>query len=86
LKEHLLVSTPVDPDFELLVVACAINLFTNLLTARFKTTVQEDKNILADENISMRTRFAIRHRLDCKSILESNINILQILARILARI
>jgi hypothetical protein len=30
-KEHLLVSTPVDPDFELLVVACAINLFTNLL-------------------------------------------------------
>ena len=45
-KEHLLVSTPVDPDFELLVVACAINLLEGLLTARFKTTIQEDEKIL----------------------------------------
>lgn len=29
-KSHLLVSTPVDPEFELLVVACAINLLQGL--------------------------------------------------------
>ena len=85
-KEHLLVSTPVDPDFELLVVACAINLLEGLLTARFKTTIQEDEKILQQEDISMRVRFAVMHRLDCKKILTSNINMLQILVRVLANI
>lgn len=85
-KEHLLVSTPVDPDFELLVVACAINLLQNLLTARFKTTAQEDLELMKKSDLSMRAFFAIRHRFDSKSILESNIKILQVLARILAKI
>jgi len=70
------VSTPVDPDFELLVVACAINLLEGLLSARFKSSSDEDRKLLADPNLSMRLRFAIMHRLDCKVILESNIKIL----------
>lgn len=34
----------------------------------------------------MRVRFAVMHRLDCKKILTSNINMLQILVRVLANI
>jgi len=45
-KEHILVSSPVDPEFEMLVLACSINLFESLLQARFKTTVEEDLAIL----------------------------------------
>ena len=67
-------------------VANCIVLFENLLKARFKTSTEEDRKILADQTISMRKRFAIMHRLDCKTILESNINICNILARILANI
>lgn len=85
-KQHLLISTPVDPDFELLVTACAINLLQGLLTARFKTSIEEDEQILARSDISMRVRFAVMHRVDCKRILTSNINILNILVRILAKL
>jgi hypothetical protein len=38
--EHLLVSAPVDSEFEMLVVACTINLLTGLLTSRFKTPLE----------------------------------------------
>lgn len=40
--EHLLVSSPVDSEFEMLVVACTINLLKGLLTTRFKTSLEED--------------------------------------------
>jgi hypothetical protein len=40
--EHLLVSAPVDCEFEMLVVACTINLLKNLLTTRFKTPLEID--------------------------------------------
>jgi len=46
MKKYLLVSTPIDPEFEMLVIACSINLLESLLKARFKTSVQEDQNIL----------------------------------------
>jgi hypothetical protein len=40
----LLVSSPVDPEFELLVVAMGINLLEDLLKNRFKNrTVEEDE-------------------------------------------
>lgn len=64
-KTHLLVSTPVDAEFELLVVACAINLLQGLLNARFKSKIEEDKQLLKRTDISMRLRFAVQHRLDC---------------------
>ena len=40
--EHLLVSSPVDSEFEMLVVACTINLLKGLLTSRFKTPLEVD--------------------------------------------
>ena len=40
LKEHILMSTPVDIEFELLVMACTIQLLNSLLKNRFKTTIE----------------------------------------------
>ena len=41
--EYLLVSAPVDAEFEMLVVACTINLLKGLMSSRFKTTAEDDK-------------------------------------------
>lgn len=86
LKEHLLVSTPVDPEFELLMVACTVNLLDGLRTSRFKSTREDDMALLKQSDLPIRKRFAVQHRLDCKNILHSNITLCQILARILARL
>jgi hypothetical protein len=40
--EYLLVSAPVDAEFEMLVVACTINLLKGLLNSRFKTPLEKD--------------------------------------------
>ena len=85
-KEHLLLTTPVDPKFEMLMAACAVNLFTSLLNTRFKTSLEDDLVLLKDTDMPMRKRFAVMHRRDCKQILMNNITICQILARVLALI
>ena len=58
-KVHLLISTPVDAEFELLVVACSIHLLEGLLKARFKTSTEEDLKLLERDDINMRIRFAV---------------------------
>ena len=45
---YLLVSAPVDAEFEMLVIACTINLLKGLMTSRFKSTLEHDKNQLKD--------------------------------------
>lgn len=40
--EHLLISSPVDCEFEMLVVACTINLLKGLLSRHYKTTLETD--------------------------------------------
>lgn len=40
---YLLVSAPVDAEFEMLVIACTINLLKGLMTSRFKTSLEHDK-------------------------------------------
>jgi hypothetical protein len=82
---YLLVSAPVDAEFEMLVVACTINLLKGLMTSRFKTPLETDRGLLQDKSLSIRQRFAILHRMNAKEILEENINYCQILMRILAR-
>lgn len=85
--ELLLVSSPVDPMFELHVLATGINLLEDLLNSRFKTkTLEEDEEQLKDTNISWRLRFAINHRLGLKRILLSNLHILKVLAHLLAHV
>lgn len=38
-RTHILVSTPVDLEFEMLVIACGINLLNDFFGKRFKTTL-----------------------------------------------
>jgi hypothetical protein len=38
-KEVLLVSSPVDLDFELLITACAMNLMNGMLNSKYPTTL-----------------------------------------------
>lgn len=80
-----MVSAPVDAEFEMLVVACTINLLKGLMTTRFKTPLEKDRELLADPNLPIRHRFAVLHRMNAKDILTENINFCNILLRILAR-
>jgi hypothetical protein len=82
---YLLVSAPVDAEFEMLVVACTINLLKGLMTSRFKTPLEKDHELLADPNLPIRNRFAVQHRMNAKEILTENINYCNILMRLLAR-
>ncbi len=43
---RLLVSAPVDIEFELQVLETAIDLTSNMLRTKFATTIEEDLNIL----------------------------------------
>ena len=83
--EYLLVSAPVDAEFEMLVVACTINLLKGLLASRFKKSLDDDKKLLEDTTISYRKRFAILHRMNAKEVLNSNIKHCEILIRLIAR-
>lgn len=69
----------------MLVVACTINLLKGLLTSRFKTPYEQDLELLKDPSLPIRKRFAILHRINSKDILTANINLCNILMRILAR-
>ena len=55
------------------------------MTSRFKTTLEVDREILADPALPIRKRFAVLHRMNAKEILTENINYCNILMRILAR-
>jgi hypothetical protein len=82
----LLVSSPVDPEFELLVVAMGINLLEDLLKNRFKSPGIEEDEILKEKSENHRIKFAIQHRIGLKNILLKNLHILRVLATILARV
>ena len=45
-KEKLLVSSPVDIDFELFVVSCALNLMKNMKNTKYPTTLDQDRKML----------------------------------------
>ena len=86
-KDNILISTPVDIEFEMLTLGCAIHLLNQLLSSRFRgVTVEQDRAELARTDLSWRRRCAITHRLNCKEILTSNINLCNVLMRILANL
>lgn len=86
-KENILISTPVDIEFEMLTLGCAIHLLESLLKGRFKgCSVDADLQELAKPDLPYRRRLAISHRLNCKQILTANIKYCNILMRILANL
>lgn len=90
-KSHLLISQPVDPEFEMLVVGCVIQLLEGLEKAKYSQSIEADKKKLAKDKsgeapISFRIKSAIMYRLYQKTILNNNKNLMQILIRLLARV
>lgn len=86
MKEHILVSSPVDIEFEMFMLALAINLLNSLLSNRFNTSVAEDDEILQSKDLPYRRRLAVMYRRESKLILHSNIKLCNILMHILARL
>ena len=64
--KHLLVSSPVDPQFEMLVVGCTINLLDSLKNSKFRGPVETDLEMLKDPKISSRKRTALTNRVGQK--------------------
>lgn len=67
--DRLLVSAPVDIDFELQVINTAIELISGLLRAKFATTIEQDREILQKQDVPWRLYLAVTHRLNQKEIL-----------------
>lgn len=89
--EYLLISAPVDIEFEQQVLISVISLLQNLLKTRFKTPIEEDENILrkdrdGSEKLTYRKRVAVSFRLQQKRILASQIKLCQVLTIILSRL
>ena len=86
-KDNILISTPVDVEFEMLTLGCAIHLLESLLANRFRgISVEADEAELTKTDLPFRRRLAIQHRLACKEILTSNIRYCNILMHILANL
>ena len=49
---NLLVGSPVDPHFEMLVVGCTITLLESLKESRFKTSITQDLEMLKMQNLN----------------------------------
>jgi hypothetical protein len=45
-QDLLLASSPVDIDFELFIVACGLNLMRGMLNTKYKSTLEQDKELL----------------------------------------
>lgn len=67
--ERLLVSGPVDTEFELVILETAIGLVSNMLKTKFATTIAEDQATLAKGDLTWRLYLAITHRVNQKEIL-----------------
>ena len=71
-----MVSSPVDPEFELLVIGCTINLLEGLKKSKFRHSIEKDKEYLKMPTLSYRKRIAITHRIGLKTILQKNIDLM----------
>ena len=82
-----MISTPVDIEFEMLTLGCAIHLLEQMKNNRFQNvSIEDDKRELAQSELSWRRRRALMHRTNCKEILLANIKNCQVLMRILANL
>jgi hypothetical protein len=72
-RAHILVSTPVDVEFEMLVLACSINLLNDFFSKRFKTSLEEDEKALEDPALPYNMRLCLMNRVDLKRIVHRNI-------------
>ena len=69
--QDLLVSSPVNFDFEIYILKQGIGLVTNLLNNKFPTSIKEDLEILSQTDIPWRLYLAVTHRVTQKECLRS---------------
>ena len=69
-------SSPVDPEFEMLVLGCCINLLEGLKQSKFKGSQNMNFEMLQQSGISDRKRLLLLHKLGQSRILEGNIKLL----------
>ena len=62
MKKGVGVASPVDIEFELLVLAYVLNLMKSIYQTRFTTTSKEDNAILESEDAPYRKRVATQYR------------------------
>ena len=86
MKGHILVSSPVDLEFEMFILALAVNLLNTLLEKRFATTIEQDTEILKQKDLPYQKRLAVEYRRESKLILQSNIKLCNVLCHVLARL
>ena len=75
-----------DIEFELLVLAYALNLMKSMYEVRFTTSEAEDEVIMKSSENTQRQRLAAQYRQMSKQIVRQNIQLCNILIRILARL
>lgn len=83
--KHLLVSAPVDVDFELIILKTGADLVGNMLRTKFETQLDEDQKIL-NSDLSWRKYVAVTHRTAQKEVLQSQEKILKILLTFMNRL
>lgn len=81
----LLVSAPVDVDFELHCLHTGVGLVSGMLKTKFKTTLEEDRELLL-QDLEWRLYLAVCHRCTQKEILASLEKLMSILIAILNRL
>ena len=77
--KQLLVSVPVDTDFEIYILKTGIDLVKQLLCFKYPTQLSQDLEILETPNLNYRTYLAVTHRVAQKEALKSQQDLLTIL-------
>ncbi len=68
-KLNLVVSSPVDIEFEIYILTCALNLMTGMLNTKYTTTLEEDLKLFSEPIENGRLYLALVHRITQKEIL-----------------
>ncbi len=84
-KDRLAPDRPTDGEFEIYVLSLCCNLLKEYYLHRFKTSVLDDKKLLAEKTVRGRLRFAIAYRLEAKEIVVNNMHLFELLIQILGK-
>jgi len=82
-KERLCEDKPIDNDFEIYVLLLCSKMLKEYYLGRYKTTIDEDGELLKKRGISTHLKFALIHRLEAKRIILHNIKYLNLLLHII---
>ena len=79
----LIVSTPIDFEFEALVVTCAISLLESLISKRFTNSSTEiETKLLEMDKIPYHKKLIYKYRLDQKLLIKLNSKIFLIITHL----